>query len=248
MEIKSHYENHLADYYTWISGGFDNNIIKVSQFFARHKITPMESKVAIDLGAGSGFQSIPLSQIGFQVIAVDFSSKLLKDLYKNDKDKKIELLENDILNFKVYANRNPELFVCMGDTLTHLPDLNSVNRLIKNCYQELLPHGKVILTFRDFTFELKGKDRFIPVRSDDQRIFTCFLEYHPDYLDVYDIVSEKENNQWIQKISTYKKIKIAETEIKNILIENGFRLSFFNKEKGIITIIGSKKQSVADQI
>ncbi|MCP4133561.1 MAG: methyltransferase domain-containing protein [bacterium] len=238
METINHYKNHLSNYYSWIFGGFEENSTKNKQFFTDHHIIPLNSKIAIDLGAGSGFQSIPLRQIGFDVFAVDFCGQLLTELQQ--KDRTVELIEDDILNFKAYANKTPELFICMGDTLTHLPHMNSVELLIKNCYKELVSNGKIVLTLRDLTFELKGEDRFIPVRSDDTKIFTCFLEYHSDYLTVYDIVNEKENNQWEQKISSYKKIKISEEKIKSILRENGFGIDFFNKDKGLITIIGSK--------
>ncbi len=79
----------------------------------------------------------------------------------------VEIIENDILNFNSYSNRNPELIVCMGDTLTHLGTLNFVSDLIKNCYNELSANGKLVLTFRDLTKELQGEERFTPVRSDD---------------------------------------------------------------------------------
>ena len=129
----------------------------------------------------------------------------------------------------------------MGDTLPHLPDMNSVEKLISNAFNELAPKGKIVLTFRDLTFELKGAERFIPVKSDDNKVFTCFLEYHNDYLDVYDIVNENENGRWVQKISTYKKIKISEEQIKSILNTAGFKIDYFNKDKGLMTIIGSKE-------
>ena len=239
METKNHYENHLSNYYSWIYGGTEENLKQNKQFFESHKIIPFNSKVAIDLGAGSGFQSIPLAQIGFKLTSIDFSKQLLNEI--NNKEYNIEIIEDNILNFDAYSNKNPELIICMGDTLTHLPDTNAVVQLINNSYEELIPKGKVVLTFRDLTFELKGADRFIPVRNDINRIFTCFLEYHNDYLDIYDIVNEKENEKWIQKISTYKKIKISEESIKTILNDSGFQINYFNKDKGIITIIGSKE-------
>lgn len=238
MKTKNHYENHLSNYYSWIYGGNEENIQKNRQFFEFYKIKPFSSKVAIDLGAGSGFQSIPLSQIGFRVTAVDFCKKLLNEIDK--KEFNIEIIEDDILKYQNYSNRNPELIICMGDTITHLPDLDSVIGLIDNSYKELISKGKIILTFRDLTFELKESERFIPVKNDSDKIFTCFLEYHSDYLDVYDIVNEYKNDKWIQKVSTYKKIIISEEEIKTIFHDLGFKIDFYNKEKGMITIIGSK--------
>ena len=39
--------------------------------------------IAIDLGAGCGFQSIPLARLGFTVTAIDLDEKLLDELQKN---------------------------------------------------------------------------------------------------------------------------------------------------------------------
>ena len=51
-------------------------------------------------------------------------------------------IENDILNFDAYSNYNPELIVCMGDTITYLDSLESIQKLIKNSYKTLLKNGK----------------------------------------------------------------------------------------------------------
>jgi len=45
--------------------------------------------------------------------------------------------------------------------------------------------------FGDFNAKLNENYRFIPVNNDNNRIFTCFLEYHPTYVKVFDIVYER---------------------------------------------------------
>jgi SAM-dependent methyltransferase len=240
MNTKEHYENHLANYYSWMFGDFDAKINESQGFFQSHNIKPVSTKVSIDLGAGCGFQSIPLAKIGFNVKAIDFSKKLLDELKSKSNGLSIEVIENDILNFNVYSNYNPELIVCMGDTVPHLDSLESVRELIKNSHEILLKNGKLVLTFRDLTFELKGEDRFIPVNSDDGRIFTCFLEYHPTYVKVFDIVYEKKKGKWIQKISSYKKLIISQAVIKEYCEDAGFKIEFMGIENGLVTVIGIK--------
>ena len=240
MNIKEHYENHLANYYSWMFGDFNAKLNENQRFFQSHNIKPVSSKIAIDLGAGCGFQSIPLAKIGFEVKAIDFSKRLLDELKNNSDGLDIESMENDILNFDAYSNCKPELIVCMGDTITHLDSLESVRKLIKNNYEILLKNGKQVLTFRDLTFELKEEYRFIPVNSDNNRIFTCFLEYHPTYVKVFDIVWEREKGRWIQKISSYKKLIISQDLIKEYFEGAGFKVEFMGVKNGLITIIGVK--------
>ena len=67
----------------------------------------------------------------------------------------------------------------MGDTLTHLPQLSSVEQLFSLAAESLGPKGKFIATFRDYTSPLAGNGRFIPVKSDSDRILTCFLSTLP---------------------------------------------------------------------
>ena len=239
LQTKNHYENHLSAYYSWISGGLEDNFKKNIEFFRSHGIFPSASKSAIDLGAGPGFQSVPLSQTGFDVTAVDFSRKLLAEI---DSEKHgIEIIEADILDFEKYAGRNPELITCMGDTLTHLPDMDSVKLLVANSFNELSPGGRIVLTFRDLTSRLEGTDRFITVKSEPDRIFTCFLEYGTDHVDVYDMVNRMDNGRWVREISTYSKTIISEEDIKTILGEYGFKPDYFEKSGGVFTIIGSRE-------
>jgi len=78
--VADHYEKHLARYYSWMFGDFHNTIEANRQFFVVHKLIPESPKLAIDLGAGCGFQSIPLAQMGFSVLAIDLRQELLDEL------------------------------------------------------------------------------------------------------------------------------------------------------------------------
>ena len=73
---------------------------------------------------------------------------------------------------------------------------------------------------------MTGTNRFIPVKSDDTRILTCILEYPNDtYVTVTDLLYEKvdiQSHQWKQSVSSYSKIRISESSVKNILASCGF--------------------------
>ena len=243
MEVKEHYDNHLGKYYTWMSGDFEGLKQKMLTFFRQNNIGPKEpgQSIAIDLGAGAGTQSLPLAALGFSVKAIDFSSLLLAELKENIQNEDIEVIESDIMNFEAYSHFKPELIICMGDTLTHLPDIGSIEKLVGECNRLLIPCGKLILQFRDLHFELQGSDRFIPVKLTDDRIFTCYLEYMSDHVNVHDIVYEKEEGQWNQKISQYRKLKLSATEVEEILQAQGFIVSKLPPERGMQTLIAEKK-------
>ena len=118
--VKEHYDRVLADVYSWMFGGIEGGIQKNQEFFKQHNISPTGSGIAIDLGAGCGFQSIPLAQIGYSVTAIDLNKKLLDELDRHLGEADIKTVEDDLINFEQYLNRQPELVVCMTDTILHL--------------------------------------------------------------------------------------------------------------------------------
>ena len=240
-DVKAHYDNLLAPYYSWVFGGSELKLEENRNFFRDHGIQPVLSGFAMDLGAGCGFQSIPLAEAGFKVIAIDISQDLLAELKKTASGLAIDTIEDDLLNFSEHRPGNTELIVCMGDTLTHLRSLNEIKILFKNTYQALDNNGLLVLSFRDLTFELKGLERFIPVRSESNLIFTCFLEYEKEHVKVHDVVYEKTNNQWQMKKGFYRKLRIPPEWAQECLLKIGFEVETFDIQNGMVTIIARRR-------
>jgi len=239
-DVKTHYDNLLAPYYSWIFGGFDLKLEENRKFFRDHGIRPASSGAALDLGAGCGFQSIPLAEAGFRVIAIDSCPALLADLKESAGELSIETIEGNLLNFSSHCPQNTELIVCMGDTLTHLETTDDVQALFKNVHQALSDAGLLVLSFRDLMLELKGLERFIPVRSESNLIFTCFLEYEKEHVNVHDVIYEKNDGQWQLKKGVYRKLRIPPGWARNCLLETGFDVNTFDICNGMATIIARK--------
>lgn len=89
MNTKTHYANHLGNFYSWMLGDWKTKETEFREFLFKKDLTAKRNEVAIDLGAGNGVQSLALSKLGYQVIAVDFNKQLLSELEKNAKDSKI---------------------------------------------------------------------------------------------------------------------------------------------------------------
>jgi 2-polyprenyl-3-methyl-5-hydroxy-6-metoxy-1,4-benzoquinol methylase len=240
--VKEHYDNLLAPYYSWICGGSKLKFEENRKFFQSHGIRPVLSGVAVDLGAGSGFQSIPLAQAGFKVIAIDLSQDLLRELKSHARELPIETIEDNLLNFTEHIPNNIELIVSMGDTITHLQTLEEVQILLEDGSRALEDNGRLILGFRDLTNELKNLDRFIPVRSGSEKIFTCFLEYEKNYVKVHDIIHEKTGNRWVMKKSYFRKIRISPQWIRDGLRKAGFTIENQYVDNGMITIIARNRK------
>jgi 2-polyprenyl-3-methyl-5-hydroxy-6-metoxy-1,4-benzoquinol methylase len=238
--VQEHYQNLLAPHYAWICGGFNLNLKKNRAFFIEHGIKPLNSGIAVDLGAGCGFQSIPLAEIGFNVTAIDLSPALLAHLKKNAVGLKIATIQDDLLNFTEHCPARAEIITCMGDTLTHLNSFGDVKKLIEAVYLGLEPGGLLVLGFRDMTVELKGLDRFIAVRSGAKRIFTCFLEFGKNHVKVHDIVYEKNAEQWKLRKSVFKKLRISRQWTIDHLRKAGFTIESNCIKDDVVTILARK--------
>src|SRR5687768_15888052 len=203
MTAKEHYDNHLGHFYSWMMGDLQQKQEEHQKFFLDLGLAPLTTRRAIDLGCGHGIQSIALAHLGFRVAAVDFNAELLNELFVAKGDLAISLYKEDLLQFLRESNENVDVITCMGDTLTHLESPEEVSELIGLCSQRLVPGGKLVLSFRDLSEELKKENRFILVKSDDHRILSCFLEYVDDKVIVYDMLWQKEDSGWKQKVSFY---------------------------------------------
>src|SRR5687767_15040729 len=126
MSAKEHYDKHLGNIYVWMSGPFEEKQIAQQRFFEQHRIFPNKGKVAIDLGAGHGLQSISLAKLGFSVTSVDFNQQLLNSLQSQNENESINIVQADIIQFVRQTSLQPELIVCMGDTLPHLESIPQV--------------------------------------------------------------------------------------------------------------------------
>lgn len=241
MTVMEHYDRHLGNFYSWITGDYETRQQEFYDFLVENDVKPTSTRNGIDLGAGHGIQSLPLAKLGFNVISVDFNQQLLDELKSNAAGYNIEIKNDDIKNVKQFANRKPELIVCCGDTLLHLVNKNEIKGLISDIAGSLHKGGKIILSFRDYSAELRGDDRFIPVKNDETKILTCILDYDKETVRVTDLLYEKSETGWTQKVSSYNKVRILPGEVINILETNGLKLELNKVINRMIYLIALKQ-------
>jgi SAM-dependent methyltransferase len=221
-------------------GGWDASLARYTEFFAARGVTPHANRRAIDLGCGCGFQAIPLARLGFAVTAIDLDRKLLAELESHSRGEDIEIVCGDLMDFRRHAPASAELVVCMVDTLLHLRSQDEVKRLAADVYAALEPGGTFIATFRDFSVETKELDRFIPVRSDDDTIFTCFLEFEPESVKVHDLVHRRVDGRWTFAKSFYRKLRLPTAWVVSTLRGIGFSDVDTELDRGLIVVTAQK--------
>ncbi|MCE3229501.1 MAG: methyltransferase protein [Bacteroidetes bacterium] len=221
-------------------GDFESKEESFRKFLAQQNILPLNSKQAIDLGAGHGIHSTALLKSGFVVTAVDFNNALLNELRVNVKNNQVNIINDDIRNVKRFGGNSPELILCMGDTLTHLDSKTDIKNFIGQIAETIVENGKVILSFRDYSPASAGDTKTIPVKSDEARQLTCILKYEEEHVLVTDIFNEKINNDWKRSESSYRKVRISPIEVCNYLEGSGMKIIYREETNGMHTIVAQK--------
>jgi SAM-dependent methyltransferase len=208
--VREHYDELLGGFYVWMLGDLEQALAGAREELSALGLRRGSGRVAVDLGAGPGVHSIPLAELGYSVLAIDGCRELLDVLARRADGLPVRIELGDLLAFRARVGGPADVIVCMGDTLTHLESHAAVEALLDMVAGGLAPGGLFVATFRDlFTSALTGTARFLPVRSDEQRIHTCFLEYGEHTVMVHDVVYERAaEGGWHLRTSAFPKLRI----------------------------------------
>jgi SAM-dependent methyltransferase len=239
--VREHYATHLAPVYLWMAGGFERAIALGRADLESLSIDVSKCRTAVDLGAGFGMHTIPLAQDGCSVTGIDTSALLLDELHQRSAGLLVRLVTADLLDAEAHVREPVPLMLCMGDTITHLESLEEVDRLFGAVSRCLAPQGHFVLTFRDYTSPAQGTARFIPVRSDADRILTCFLEEQGSHMAVHDILHERREAGWAMRVSAYRKLRLAPALVVERLQAVGLSAVVSAGPRGMLCVVATVK-------
>jgi 2-polyprenyl-3-methyl-5-hydroxy-6-metoxy-1,4-benzoquinol methylase len=172
--------------------------------------------------------------------ALDASRELLGELAASCPEASV--VAGDLRDTAALVGGGFDAIVCMGDTLTHLPSVGDVERLLRDAWERLAPGGKLVLTFRDYASTARAStDRFILVRADAERILTCCLDYGTDRVAVTDIVHQKSAEGWRLTASEYPKLRLSRELVTALIQNNGAEILKSESKAGRITIVARNR-------
>lgn len=237
--VRDHYDQVLAEHYSRMFGDFEAKVAEQRALLEHLGVNAARrAETAIDLGCGSGVQSLALARLGFQVIAIDFSQRLLAELRDRARGLPVEALAGDICDVATLVPKEVGLAVCMGDTLSHLERQADLARVFEGVATRLAAGGRLVLTFRDLSGELRDLDRAIPVYAGDGLVITCFLEYEPRTVKVHDLIWVRERDGWRFRKGVYRKLRLAPAEVAKYLERAGFTVEQHRAPAGMVALVG----------
>ena len=195
----------------------------------------------VDLGAGFGMHAIPIAQTGASVVAIDSSPLLLRTLDELRGGAPVRGVCDDLVAFPAHLTEPPDAILCMGNTIAHLPDTDTVASLVRSAAAMLKRGGTFVVSLRDYSLPLLGDQRFVPVRSDDTRLLTCFLEYEATSVLVHDILQERGADGWTTRVSHYRKLRMAIGELLALMESAGFEVRREAGVRGLVRLVATRR-------
>jgi len=239
--VQEHYQQHLGRIYGWMIGDFDDVVEAARQELRAAGLVSGTGRVAVDLGAGPGPHAMALAEAGYTVTALDTCPELLDQLRAYGDDQ-ITCVDDDLVRWRQYQDQ-ADVVLCMGDTLTHLPSHQAVSDLLATVAAGLKPGGIFVTTFRDyFTGVPSGVVRFIPVRTDADRVLTCVLDYGRTTMTVHDVVHERTESGWIRLASSYAKLRLSPQHVRDTVQGLGLDAMLEAGPRGMVRVTAAKPE------
>lgn len=158
-------------------------------------------KFALDLGCGSGVDSIVLSKLGLEVNAVDHSAGMLDQAVKNSNffKTKINFIHSGLTDFSV-AHKSFDIIVSLGNTLANLKR-DALRILLKNLYPYLNNGGNIVIQIINYA-KLPDTGSFTLHTFENDSV-TITRKYNINANDIDFIIDkmDKENNKESQIIT-----------------------------------------------
>lgn len=191
----------------------------------------------LDVACGAGTQSVPLAQLGYEVVAVDASAGMLAQARQTAADygvdEHIAFHQADFRHLPGVIDGPFDALVCKGNALAHLTEDDDIELALSHFYDLLRPGGMLVLGLRDFEPFMEHRPRFLPglVHQDDdaqdaQEIITFDVWEWDDGPPLiatqhrYIIEGDGEQHHTLKRSVRFR--PLSAVEINVVLLERGF--------------------------
>ncbi len=182
-----------------------------------NKLVAPKAKI-IDFGAGTGRLSIPLSELGYEVTAVEPSKEMINQLRKKDHESSVETVVSTMQDFK--GNKDQDLALCVFTVILYLVDEKSLKNALNSVYDSLKKDAVFLidipsrLLFNSYAYDDEKISRHVNIKNLNGDIY----EY-TENLTVSDI-----HHKDTVYTDTFHIKYWPKEEVFNILLEIGFIL------------------------
>lgn len=224
-----------SEFYNTLSTNYDDMINFENSL--NNKITSLKKfilpryKESLDLGCGTGTDSIALSKLGLKVDSVDHSSGMLDRAIKNAKKFGIKINPTQSSLGKLALKNNYyDLIVSLGNTIANI-DENELSELLNNIKMHLNKDGQILFQFVNFA-KLPSFGTFILNEFENETLI--IVRRYEIYQDHIDFIIEQNNKLNSERSNIVTKLYPHSAEyFKHFANNNNLKIELFgnlNKE------------------
>lgn len=182
-------ERQVIEFYNGLASDFDQmtafekRLVSERPFYRllveQHAITS-----ALDAGAGTGFHSILLAQLGVRVTAIDLSSAMLATLRRHAEEKglSVAVLQSSFRSLPTALARGVDGVFCMGNTLAHVLEEEELVETLVNFRRVTKPGGYLFIQILNFERILNDSQSIQNVRESGGVTYVRYYDIHGDRL------------------------------------------------------------------
>lgn len=217
--------NLIMDFYDQLTDQYDvifPHQLQKEKFIAQQLLNE-DSKI-LDVGCATGSMAIALSARGYSLSAIDMNEKMITIAGKKAEEKQadVDFRMMNMLHISQNFKRDDfNLVYCIGNTLPHLPDKESITQFLSQVYYLLKPSGKILIQMVNFDKMLKNMIRYFPAVEKDEFIFKREYDYVEDYINFKAEIEDKSTGKIYSASTTL--LPVSAHEIKKIASEVSFK-------------------------
>lgn len=226
----------VAEYYPYFYRDWETQLqregLGLRALFRNRGVTTI-----LDASCGAGAQAIPLSQLGYDVTAIDPSYGMLRALEGFAADfgvlHKLKYRQGDFVNLRSVVDGPFDAVITKGNALPHLLLDSEIQVAVHNFYELLRPGGTLVIGMRDFAPFMEGRPRMLPgfvhepedgENGEDVITFDLW-DWHdgPPIIatqNLFIITGRRKDYRVIKRTVSYR--PLSTDEVKVVLLETGF--------------------------
>ena len=144
--IADHYDQFVADTPLCV---LDDQIIRQT-FPKLPQHSSGSSEVILDLGCGTGRTAVPLANLGYQVIGIDLSYSMLRQLVQKSAESEslgnlIQPVRANLVELDCFSDEAVDHAVCMFSTLGMIAGRSNRRSMLRHTARIVRPSGKLVL-------------------------------------------------------------------------------------------------------
>lgn len=191
-----------------------------------------DTKSAVDLGAGSGADSIALAKFGLNVTAFEPSLRMVKQAKQNftNQNVKVDIHKKRIMEIDNSFHNSFDLVVSLGNTFANI-NKEEIEGSVVKVLDLLKENGKAIIQILNYDKVLKEKERIVNITESTEKQFIRFYDFCGEKVH-FNLLSFYKNDLSNRKLITTEIFPYTKTYMEGLFQKSeNVKIEFYGDMK-----------------